>query len=488
MLNTIEQLQFSDFEGLYDLLIPRTHLLRQISELVDFSFIIDELREKYCADNGRNAEDPIRVFKYLLLKCMYGMSDRDLIERSMYDMSFKYFLRYRPEDEVISPSLLTKFRKLRLVDEDIMDKLIGKSVEIAIDQGIIKSKNIIVDSTHTTSRFHNRKPHEVLQEQAKTLRKAVYQVDEGMREEFPSKIQGDKIEEHIEYCLKLLKAVESNEVIIFNEKVRVLSNYLREMIEDNLEHLNTSVDEDAKVGHKSADTSFFGYKTHIAMSEEGIITAAIVTSGEKHDGKQLVGLVEKSREAGMEVEAVIGDGAYSEKSNIEYAKDNFELVSKLSSIVVNGLRSKEDEFEYNKDAQMFVCKAGHVAISKKIKHYSKQAKRNGNPKIEYSFDVKKCKHCPIREGCYKEGCKTKTYSVTLTSNIQKEQKTFQDTDRYKELSKHRYKIEAKNGELKNRLGYAIADSTGIQAMRIQGAATLFSANMKKIITIKNSKT
>jgi len=487
MLYINEQLQFSDYEGLYDRLIPRSHLLRQLSDLVDFSFVIEELREKYCADNGRNSEDPIRLFKYLLLKCMYPVSDRDLVERSMYDMSYKYFLGYRPEDEVISSSLLTKFRKLRLVDEDIMDKLIGKSVEIAIKHGIIKSNKIIVDSTHTTSRFHNRKPHEVLQEQAKILRKEVYKVDEKMKDKFPVKIQSTNIEEHIDYCLNLLEIIETNELLMFNEKIRLLSNYLQEMVDDNLEHLNTSVDEDARIGHKSADTSFFGYKTHIAMSEERIITAAVVTSGEKHDGKQLKSLVEKSREAGIKVETVIGDGAYSEKENIEYAKENFELVSKLSSVVANGLRKKEDEFEYNKDAEMFVCKAGHMAISKKIKNYSKYAKRKGNSKIEYSFDVEKCKRCLIREGCYKEGAKTKTYSVTLTSDIQKEHKEFQETAHFKELLRQRYMIEAKNGELKNRLGYSEAYSTGIQAMRIQGATTLFVVNMKRIITIMNTK-
>src|SRR5215510_1818820 len=259
------------------------------------------------------------------------------------------------------------------------------------------------------------------------------------------------------------------------------------MIDDNLEHLSTSADKAAKVGHKRVDTSFFGYKTHIAMTEEGIITAAVVTSGEKHDGKQLTGLVEKSCAAGMEVKAVIGDGAFSEKDNIEYAKGKFELVSKLHPGVVNGLRSKEEEFEFNKDAEMFVCKAGHMAISK-TKRHNKDPKRKENPRIVYYFDVERCKRCPMREGCYKEGSKTKSYSVSLTSDIQKEHKEFQETARFKELSSRRYKIEAKNGELKNRLGYAKAYSTGIQSMQIQGATTLFAANLKRIIRIMNEKT
>jgi len=105
-----------------------------------------------------------------------------------------------------------------------------------------------------------------------------------------------------------------------------------------------SEDKDANVGHKTADSSFFGYKTHIAMSEERIITAATVTTGEKNDGKELETLIEKSTIAGMQIETVIGDAAYSEKGNIKYATENeIRLVAKLTPSVTQGYRTKEDE-------------------------------------------------------------------------------------------------------------------------------------------------
>ena len=84
----------------------------------------------------------------------------------------------------------------------------------------------------------------------------------------------------------------------------------------------TSKDGDAGVGHKSKDDSFFGYKTHIAISGEHIITAAIVTSGEKGDGSQLQILVEQSRANGMDVDTVVGDADYSRKENILLSNDN----------------------------------------------------------------------------------------------------------------------------------------------------------------------
>jgi len=268
---------------------------------------------------------------------------------------------------------------------------------------------------------------------------------------------------------------------MINETVTQSVNLLREMVDDDLENLKTSADEDAKVGHKTVDSSFFGYKTHLAITEEGIIAAAVVTSGEKHDGKQLRALVEKSRKAGVTVNYVNGDGAYSEKDNIEYAKDNFKLISKLSSTVVNGTRSKEDEFEFNKDADMFVCKAGHMAISKTRRH-NKQPERKENPRMVYYFDIEKCKRCPMREGCYSGG-KSKSYSVSLTSDVQLEHKALQESQEYKELARARYKVEQKNGDLKNNYGYGETDSSGVQSMRIQGAVSLFSANIAKTIRL-----
>ena len=240
MLKSQQELNFSQYTDLYDKLIPQNHLFRKINELIDFSFIREELKYKYCPDNGRTAEDPEYLFKFLFLKCLHPMSDVDLVERALYDLSYK-----------------------------------------------------------------------------------------------------------------------------------------------------------------SADTSFFGYKTHIAMTPERIITAATITSGEKPDGKELPELVEKSRKAGMTVENVIADRAYSGKDKLTLAiqkdendKKNFMLISRP------------------------------------------------NPSI---------------------------------------------TEGFKQLSKEHYKIEAKNSELKNVLGYDVSMGNCLYATKIQGACTIFAANIKRIITILDEK-
>jgi hypothetical protein len=106
-----------------------------------------------------------------------------------------------------------------------------------------------------------------------------------------------------------------------------------------------------------------------------------------------------------------------------------------------------------------------------------------NQAVTYYFDTDKCKTFPLKEGCYKEGAKTKTYSLTIKSDLHQEQTVFQETDYYKEKSKHRYKIEAKNSELKNIHGYDRAISYGISNMQMQGALAIFAVNLKRIIKL-----
>ena len=483
MLSRQEELILSEYSGLYDIVVPQDNLLRRINMLVDFSFVYKELVDKYCSDNGRMAESPIRMFKYLLLKVIYDISDVDVVERSRFDMSFKYFLGMAPEEDVINPSSLCKFRKLRLKDMDLMNLLIKKTVDVAVEKGIIKSRTIIVDATHTGSRSNPYTPIEILRLRSKQLRKALYNADEDIKGTLPEKNDDDNLVHELDYTKELLDIVSNNAGIAEVPAVKQRINMLKETLEDIEDHYTTSKDGDARVGHKSEDSSFFGYKTHIAMSDERIITAAVVTSGEKGDGAQLRELVEQSRSNGMEVDTVIGDTAYSGIENLRLAeseKDGFLLISKLHPVISNGLRKEEEKFDFNKDAGMFVCPAGHMAIRK-----AKQGKKDGawNQTWTYYFDIEKCKTCARREGCYKDGAKSKTYSIPIKTEEQNRLMEFQKTPEFKAKARERYKIEAKNAELKHVFGYDRAESYGLYSMQMQGAITIFAANIKRILRL-----
>ena len=129
---------------------------------------------------------------------------------------------------------------------------------------------------------------------------------------------------------------------------------------------------------------------------------------------------------------------------------------------------------------MFVCPAGHMAIRK-----AKQGKKDGrcNQVCTSYFDTDKCKACSHERGCYKEGSKTKTYSVSIKTGEQERLMEFQKTPEFKAKARQRYKIEAKNAELKHVYGYDRAESYGLYSMQMQGAITIFAANIKRILKL-----
>ena len=89
----------------------------------------------------------------------------------------------------------------------------------------------------------------------------------------------------------------------------------------------------------------------------------------------------------------------------------------------------------------------------------------------------------MREGCYSEGAKSKTYSFSIQSKEHDEQAAFQETYTFKK----RYKIEVKKSELKNPHGFKTAKSVGLFGMEIQGATTTFAVNLKRILKLLNEK-
>lgn len=172
--------------------------------------------------------------------------------------------------------------------------------------------------------------------------------------------------------------------------------------------------------------------------------------------------------------------AYSGKDNLEYVSEKeITAISKLNPVISEGNRKNE----YNKDADMMQCRAGHLAKSKR----KEKIKGNKNERIKYRFDITKCKECPYKEDCYKEGAKSKTYSVILCDR-HKEQKEFQETEYFKNKMKERYKIEAKNVEIKQSHGLGMSKNKGLFGMQIQSYITAMVVNLKRIITLKTQKT
>lgn len=289
-----------EYNELYDILIPKDNFWRQLNNMIDFSFVADVLKDKYSSTIGKTDEDIIRMFKYLLLKSYFKLSDKGLIKTTMPDMLFKYFLGYDPiEKKLIDPSLLTTFRREILVagDDSLIDKLIEKTVKLALEKGIIEVKNkIIINTTNTI--FKNVSPKEKLIKQTNNLTKIVYKIDATMQNKIPKINETtNSLQDQIDYTKELLDLLKEHTIFENIPPIKERMDYLKETMED------------IELKYSKVQETKYEYQTLIATTPEKIITAVTITSGKKPSEKELTNLIEKSQNNGIEV--IIEDLEYS---------------------------------------------------------------------------------------------------------------------------------------------------------------------------------
>jgi transposase len=481
--NSQMSISLSPYSGIYDAVVPQEHLLRRIKEHVDFSFVNPMLKKQYSDALGRPAKEPEMMFKLCFMKKLYDQSDKQLISRAQTDMAVKYFLDLEPEAPMIDPSLMTKFRKLR-VTEDILEEMLRETVRQAIERGIIKSNSILVDSTHSIANVQQLHPTQVLRQLTRKLRREIYQSCYDLSEKFPEKpSETDELSEEISYTERLLSAIAGGVEACGNQEIQALYARIRELIEtDRIREIRSAADEDARFGHKTPTSTFLGYKNHIAMTEEGIISAIEVTDGAQADVNYLIALTEKSKNNGIDVDEVIGDTAYVSQGNLDYCQAiGADLIAKTNSAVAALAEDKDDGFAFNKDAATLQCPGGELAMS-----FRKKPQPSGNVFFNFSFSKKKCRICPLAAICPVAQKKTFTYSVTVLSQENLDRLAFEASEAFGERLKIRERIEGKNGEMKVAHGLRRADSTGLAAMRLQMYFTAFAVNVKRITRLVSS--
>lgn len=88
-----------------------------------------------------------------------------------------------PEDEVINPSSLTKFRKLRLKDMNLLDMLIAKTVQLTLEKELLSQNTLLWMQRIQNQNTIKRLPVKYSRNNQK-LRRSIYEIDETMKENF----------------------------------------------------------------------------------------------------------------------------------------------------------------------------------------------------------------------------------------------------------------------------------------------------------------
>ena len=477
------QSQTNFFSVLYDR-IPENHLLKRIAGAVDFSFINELVAESYCKNFGRPAKEPELMAKLCILERLYDLSDVKVIEEANCNLAYLWFLGLNPDDPLPDPSLLAKFRTQRLKDISL-DEILTEIVRQCVDKGIIKGTTLSVDSTHTEANCKKQVPERIMKHLAARIFAALEADHDG---KLPDGIDTNipdykKIEDHKEakrvmkeYLEKTIEAAEPHAGVATKKAIEEIRDILSDEKFILQKGLRSLADPDARVGYKSKEDSFFGYKTEYTMiTDERIITAVDVHSGEYVDGTEFHDLLEKTEKAGVKVEAVTGDKAYFRKDILdELEQKKIESVIPVSAVVYH---VDEELFSYNKDSDEWFCRMGNRTVKKK------QRQKNNALYFTYTFDKEGCKNCPHREECMGRASGGRRFIISENTPAYYQESQRQKSQEFLEKYKKRASEEWKNAEMKRFHGLARAKGWGLRSMTFQAKFTAIAVNLKRIANL-----
>jgi hypothetical protein len=123
----------------------------------------------------------------------------------------------------------------------------------------------------------------------------------------------------------------------------------------------STVDVEARHGHKSHDRKFDGYKTHISIDPDSeLIDEVAVTAANAADHDAVDDLLSAVADA-ADKPVIFGDSAYADGETLARLEgQGFEVMAKVPAAVGRDGRYSKDDFDIDLDAGTVTCPAGQV--------------------------------------------------------------------------------------------------------------------------------
>lgn len=504
MLREDKGRQISGFDQYYyDKTVPQNHLLRKISEHIDFSFIRDLLAEQYSANRGRPAEEPVFLFKICLLEYLYNLSDVQVINHIQVNLAYRWFLDLNIDDELPDDTTISYFRVQRVGLEKFQD-IFQRLIDQCIEHGLLsaQSKRCIMDSTHIIADVAIPtwlslvwQAYEGVLLALKEHNQEIFQQFEQRMLELWNELKGKTRDEKLPVVLQLAsELVAAAEPLLQNDKhpneaLAMLKKVISDRDEDATDRIISVIDTEARTGHKSDMRKIQGYKDHIMMDEETeIITAIKVTPANAEDGDQLIDLVTQfQHHFEFLPKELSADKGYWFGKNLRFLQEN-NIVGHISWMKtkqqVSGLYTPED-FQFDVEKMQVTCPNGVAS-----KAYRDRTKAREDRKgFEFRFTKTQCQDCPLKAKCTTSKSVRNVFISDYYAEFQQAREHYK-TDEYKEARKSRWLIERRHADKVRNHGLRRSRYRGLERTYIHALLSTIASNVKrmtKLITEKRQR-
>lgn len=404
-----QQSTFITSHSVYQKLVPEDDVFAKIDKEFSFNFIYDEVKSKYCANNGRPCKDPVQMFKACLVQRLKGLTDPEMELAAKYDIRIKHFLKIKIDDVGFDYSTIWYFRE-RLGPE-IFENIFSKILNQIKSKGIIKdSEQQFIDSMPVLARatlpsvisLLYMAMSDAIKSVSKRRQRLIFELTDLNLEKLEYHSKPRPLFKHTEDEKKssFQKAVSRGRKIIDFFSAEKIHNYevtlLEQILSENVnkedqqkfspKSIKTLKDKDAKLGHKTKEDLIFGYKNHSLATKEGIITAVSLSSAADKDDEVLETLIKKSKKNKLKPKVIDGDSAYGFIQTFATAEE-YDIVLNAPFRGLDPDKISVYDLKFDNEKKILTCLNG-IPIQGK-----------GKNNLMFEFPIRLCKSCSKKDEC-----------------------------------------------------------------------------------------
>jgi hypothetical protein len=442
----------------------------------------DELFADLFSERGRRSVPPSVVATVMVLQRLQGLSDREAVEAYTFDARWRYAAGVGGYDGDgwgrFAHTVLVDMRA-RLAASQRPKRIFEVTRQVAADAGLVGPRRVL-DSTPLYDAVATMDTVTLIRSAVRGLLRAA---DADLAAELRGLLRGDDdyaslgkpqidwddddareqlVHSRAADGYLLLDALEGRQL---SEPVAEAATLLSMVLGQDLDRdedgtlriarrvapdrMISTVDPDARHGHKSSARGFDGYKGHIALDPDSeIITATEVTAGNAGDASVAADLIadltdgatDRPVRDGDDRPTVYGDSAYGCGEFLDTLDAHgIDARCKTQPPVNTGELFTKDLFDIDLDEDTVTCPAGHVADIAR--------NRTGDGIARFG---EWCADCPMRSSCTR-GAGGRTVAVGRHEHLLADARKHQhDPAWVADYRASRPKVERKLGHLMRR--------------------------------------
>ncbi|MDO8802943.1 MAG: transposase [Elusimicrobiota bacterium] len=477
-----------------------------------------ELEKMYCANNGRPAEEPVRMLAATILQFMERMPDRQAAEACSFDLRWKLALGMEADEPAFHATSLVKFRE-RLLSHGLEQLGFAAVLERMGEAGYLAKRNRQrLDSTHIIGLVSRMSRLDCIRETFRLALEELSRIESLPRPGAWALWWERYVESRIDYRSSgdIIRAkmgqagIDARDALAWikelpmNVRQGEAAKLLQRVFNENFETGANGAVEKVKVRPTGAvqnphnpeaqwssketltEKTWVGHKVQVAETVEdmpcqtgeptkNVITAIVTQNAIESDKAGMAAVFAEQKRLGMEKpEILYADAAYvSGPSMAQAQSESRELMGPAIASPDRGVYTCE-AFHVDVERRYAICPSGKTSTQ------CARMKAGKTGRITYRFEwCGLCQSCAVKGDCLHKGERDRMLRVNEHHTLTQARRKLMRTEEFKKDMRHRNGIEGTQSELVRGYGLRRARYRGNKKTRLQNYFIGAACNIKR---------